>query len=210
MKKMLFLTICIFISAVLFAQQDSLVIESDGTISVQMDGEAVPLVEFLNPVGTIQAYGGTDDPNGWLICDGREVSKATYNRLYAAIGDFFGTPIDPVNNFVIPDLRGQFLRGLDNPGTEEGAAGVDPESVTRSIGTAQNDAFQGHHHRFHFYDSRKMTASDPYSAIRVATPTQVFSDAFVKTPISDGTNGSPRTAPETRPVNVAVNFIIKY
>ena len=40
-----------------------------------------------NPVGTVIAYMGKTVPDGYLLMDGREVSKETYADLYAVVGD---------------------------------------------------------------------------------------------------------------------------
>jgi hypothetical protein len=69
-----------------------------------------------DPVGSIQAYYGTTDPDGWLICDGRSTPTGSeYNALRALVGD------------KIPDLRGMFLRGLNN-GRNDGKGDTDDSS----------------------------------------------------------------------------------
>ena len=40
-----------------------------------------------------------------LLCDGREVSKASFPELYEYLGDSEGTPTDPTN-FVLPNFIG--------------------------------------------------------------------------------------------------------
>lgn len=55
------------------------------------------------PVGSIITYAGSSSPSGWLVCDGSEVSKNNYNRLYSVIGNTYGSPSDP-NNFNLPNL----------------------------------------------------------------------------------------------------------
>lgn len=74
-------------------------------------------VTLLNatPIGKIDMYAGLIDtnhsaPEGWLLCDGNEVSKTTYAGLYAVIGDFYGTPQNS-NNFVLPNMQGRFPVG---------------------------------------------------------------------------------------------------
>ncbi len=79
------------------------------------------------PVGTIMAYSGRTEPEGWLFCDGQEIGK-NFHELRALVGDR------------TPDLRGQFLRGYDPTGK------VDPEGSKRALGTFQNDEFMHHHH----------------------------------------------------------------
>jgi len=61
------------------------------------------------PVGTIFAKYCEDgivyvcyDGGGWLPCDGRMVSKARYQELFAVIGSIYG---GADGEFGIPDLR---------------------------------------------------------------------------------------------------------
>ncbi len=60
--------------------------------------------------GFIIGYGAADVPTGWLPCDGREVSRATYAALFAAIGETWGAG-DGSSTFLIPDGRGRALIG---------------------------------------------------------------------------------------------------
>lgn len=41
-------------------------------------------------VGTIQAFGGSTAPDGWLICDGSAISRTLYADLFAVIGETYG------------------------------------------------------------------------------------------------------------------------
>lgn len=76
------------------------------------------------PIGTISPFGGSVVPNGYLLCNGAEVLKTTYAELYAVIGDAFGTA-SANTKFVLPDLRGEFLRGAGtNSHTSQGNGGV--------------------------------------------------------------------------------------
>ncbi|MFN8370529.1 MAG: hypothetical protein U0T83_07905 [Bacteriovoracaceae bacterium] len=88
--------------------------------------------------------------------------------------------------------RGRFLRGIDN------GAGNDP-SGTRAPGATQTDAFQGHWHGE--YTSANAGAESGFYAASSGA-----GRSSSQAPISDGTNGAPRTATETRPKNVAVLY----
>ena len=73
------------------------------------------------PIGSIIAFGGTidrdwEDANGWLLCDGRLLDRTDprYAALGNAIGDSWGRDPNDVNGFRLPDLRGYFVRGVDN------------------------------------------------------------------------------------------------
>src|SRR5690554_6863461 len=62
------------------------------------------------PVGCVQMYAGSSEPDGWLFCDGREVSRTTYAELFAVIGTTYGAG-NGSTTFNLPDSRRQFPRG---------------------------------------------------------------------------------------------------
>lgn len=72
------------------------------------------------------------------------------------------------------------------------------------IGCSQ-DMLQGHKH----YDEMRYGAN-PWLANRVSGADGNGSKVNYGLPISDGTNGTPRTGYETRPVNIVMHYIIKY
>ena len=75
------------------------------------------------PLGTILAFGGTTAPAGWMLCQGQTISRTTYAKLFAIIGTTFGTG-DGSTTFNIPDLRGEFLRGVGtNSHANQGSGG---------------------------------------------------------------------------------------
>jgi len=51
--------------------------------------EAVPV--SIPPTGTIITYAGSTIPEGYLNCNGAEVSRNTYNTLFGAIGTTYGS-----------------------------------------------------------------------------------------------------------------------
>jgi phage-related tail fiber protein len=96
--------------------------------SSQMNANFQALAEAVStssvPPGTIIAYAGATIPAGWLACDGTAVSRTTYAALFTAVTTVHGGG-DGVATFNLPDLRGRFLRGVDNN------AGRDPEASSR-------------------------------------------------------------------------------
>ena len=62
------------------------------------------------PVGSVVEWTGTQTPQNWLLCDGREVSRTTYSELFAAIGTVWGAG-DGSTSFNIPDYRDKFVLG---------------------------------------------------------------------------------------------------
>lgn len=78
-----------------------------------------------SPIGSIIYYPAATIPFGWMECDGRTLNKNIYTNLFNIIGYTYG---GSGNNFNIPDLRGEFIRGWDN------GRGVDKN---RALGSSQ-------------------------------------------------------------------------
>lgn len=75
-------------------------------------------------------------PDGYIKANGAAISRTVYAWLFGIIGTAFGAG-DGSTTFNVPDLRGEFLRGLDD------GRGVD---AARVLGSWQADAFRAHVH----------------------------------------------------------------
>jgi len=84
------------------------------------------------PLGTISYFAMSAPPEGFLICNGAAVGRDTYPELFAAIGTVYGAG-NGSTTFNLPDLRGEFIRGVD------AGRGVDGGRV---LGSAQGDAIR--------------------------------------------------------------------
>lgn len=165
-------------------------------LSTGTDPSRVPSVEVLRqflaslgaqltPPGAVQAFARSTPPTGWLRANGAAVSRTTYNALFAAIGTTFGAG-DGSTTFNLPDLRGEFIRGLDD------GRGVD---AGRLIGTAQADALEAHTHG--------------YTKVIEGVVVQSGTGAtVVRSPTADTTSSTG--GDETRPRNVALLYCIKH
>src|SRR5690606_812425 len=79
---------------------------------------------FYPPTGTVLPYAGDAAPAGWLLCDGRAVSRTQYARLFEVIGTKFGAG-NGSTTFNLPDFRGRLPMGAADGagvGTREGSA----------------------------------------------------------------------------------------
>lgn len=167
--------------------------------------------QYLNPVGCVQMFAGSAAPSGWLLCNGQEYLKSAYPGLNSILSVGGTYPYGQTNgsggvgttHFKVPDFRAMFPRGASM-----GASTVQINSINytpQSLGTRQPDAMQGHKHNY--------TPPNPGTAIANVNGTNtgaILDAGSTSSPISDDTNGTPRTASETRPVNLSINFIIKY
>ena len=157
------------------------------------DGSALTGVTAV-PAGAVVAWTTGSAPTGWLICDGSAVSRSTYSGLFGVISDDYGAG-DGSSTFNLPDYRGEFLRGVD------GGRAVDPDRASRTdrgdsttgdnVGTKQGHMYASHNHSNG--DSGGSGAASPGNYGRA------FGNWFT------GSSGGN----ETRPRNVAVNWIIK-
>ena len=83
----------------------------DGQITTAKLASSVTLI----PAGVVSAFAGTAAPTGYLLCYGQTINRSQYADLFAAIGTTYGAG-DGSTTFVVPDLRGLVIAGLDNMG----------------------------------------------------------------------------------------------
>lgn len=67
------------------------------------------------PTGSFIYYGGIDVPDGYLLCNGANVSRTTYANLFSVIGTRYGEG-DGVTTFTLPNLDGRVLQGTNDTG----------------------------------------------------------------------------------------------
>lgn len=180
------------------------------------------LINQLVPPGTIVAFGGpvnggfgqpSNIPNGWLLCDGSVYDRTQYAALFQAIGTAWGAAGFIGNGFQVPDLRGQFLRGV-SAGT-----GRDPEAYARAplygggnfgdqVGSYQGHQIASHTHPLNVNNGRGYV-------LGVFVPGSVnpgwdAPGSYWNQTDTLSISVQPSGGTETRPKNAAVNYIIKY
>lgn len=81
-----------------------------GFLSQSFDADGNLIVADPNlavvPVGGYIPYAGATAPNGWLLCDGSQVSRVDYKTLFDSIGTTWGAG-DGSTTFNVPDIRGR-------------------------------------------------------------------------------------------------------
>ena len=70
--------------------------------------------------GQIAWFAQTEVPNGYLVCNGAEISRETYADLFNAIGTAFGSG-DGSTTFTLPNLIDKFAQGSTTVGTYKSA-----------------------------------------------------------------------------------------
>ena len=62
------------------------------------------------PAGTLLPFAGTAVPDGYLLCNGANVSRTDYANLFAAIGTKWGEG-DGSTTFTLPNFNDRFIEG---------------------------------------------------------------------------------------------------
>ena len=178
-------------SMTLYEKQNVELISNGSTWVVTSSYQPVP------PIGSIIAwhkdFSNTPAlPYGWVECNGQTLND----------------PGSPYHNQVIPNLNGD-PNGANSPGLSEKAR-MFLRGGTQS-GNGENDAFQGHRHSVSGNYNIAATCSNSGSDDRRADCTSYGTAVSISIgdPTTDGTNGTPRTASETRPKNMSVVWIMR-
>ena len=118
---------------------------------------SVPYAEVANnntstPIGSIMPFAGAINkiPEGWMLCNGEELSRIDYIELYDVIGNAWGYG-DATTTFNLPDLRGLFLRGVAHGSSNDPDKGSRQPTMTGgntndAVGSWQNYTYQSHKH----------------------------------------------------------------
>ena len=163
----------------------------------------------LVPVGTIQSYAGSVLPPGWAWCDGTAVPRTgKYSQLFSVVGEMYGRG-DGSSTFALPDLRGKFVRGLDRDGSMNDKDRVNGH---QGLGTPQDDSLASHSHAAKRTKAGEICGGCPQFEHMDVMVDNASADpnSATWTRISGMTTTAAAGGTETRPKNVAVNFIVKY
>lgn len=154
------------------------------------------------PAGSVILFAANTAPTGYLKANGATVSRSTYASLFAAIGTTFGAG-DGSTTFVLPDLRGEFIRGWDD------GRGVDSG---RAFGSAQLDALQNITGQLNYSNRRNVTsASGAFtSSANVSGAAGLDNTNSAASTVNFNASLVARTSTETRPRNIALLACIKF
>ena len=153
------------------------------------------------PSGSVIPFAGSTAPQGYLLCDGREVSRADYPFLFSVIGTTYGSG-DGSTTFNLPNLQDKFVQGAGtNAVGTEMSAGLPnitgdfvPGSVPANHGKYATGAFYG-------------TSGTGKENANSVTPTvQDYGFAFNASK-SNSIYGNSDTV---QPPAICMNYIIKY
>lgn len=167
----------------------------------------------IEPVGSIHMYAGAAAPTGYLFCNGDVISQTTYASLFAVVGSAYNTGGEGAGNFRLPDFRAMFPRGASMGAT--GTIQVNSLNYTpQSLGTRQSDATarkgltitdSGHSHNITVYDDFNSPAGNLVAGHNNGSTPNTGATQSATAGVTLGAGDA-----ETRPINLSVNFIIKF
>ena len=188
-------------------------------------------VDISVPTGAVFCMAVASVPSGYLECNGdASISRTTYAALFAVIGTTYGAG-DGSTTFQLPDLRGEFIRGLDR------GRNVDPnravavhqgfQNASHAHTTSATTTVGGHNHLFPG-DDQLTNANNAHGWPNrtVGTWTYDATSTFLSgtaniyrtsdtapsasTSVSVHTDGGTVAPDETRPRNMAMMYVIKF
>jgi microcystin-dependent protein len=150
------------------------------------------------PIGTVVAW-PSDAPlpsKRWMICNGGEAPySGSDDPIFLALGTRYGQAANTATHVKLPDFQGMFLRGLGSQGDAH---------VSRTIGEMQVDAIARHRHSglgISRHPSGRLASTGTKAATSPHDATGDNTDNLT------GMHSGGK--PETRPVNYAVQWIIR-
>lgn len=154
------------------------------------------------PIGIPIPFPGTTPPLGYALCNGQSFNTTSYPKL---------ATVYPTG--VIPDLRGEFIRGWDN------GRGVD---ASRALLSFQDEMFKSHGHTD---QGASLRFGGQPTGLSPGTSGSIFAKVYAHTNdgysfVSSRADGSwgvggggltsnSTGGAETRPRNVAYNYIVR-
>lgn len=185
------------------------------------------------PAGTIISYSGSIasftstamadsttliHKDGWAVCNGASVPKATYSQLFARIdtiwnasvnpltGSNQAAPADATNNFRIPNLQGTFLRGVGDftDNTKDTTLAVFQSSQNLSHSHTVVDTVTG---KKVIIATAGSAGSSDYIRVATSSIVELNTGAGFGTYAELANQSSGAT--ESRPQNVGVYYLIK-
>jgi len=200
-------------------------------ITVSTANLVAAVANALVPVSTVQSFARSTAPTGWLAANGDTIGSAAsnatnasadYSALFTVLWDNWTNtdlPIltsggsastrgaDAATDFAankrlpLPDLRGIFVRG-------SGSQTIGGIAYNKTFAAKEGDAFQGHYHTL--TNGSSIWRNTGGGALAGAGVSSASASITVDAPTTDGTSGTPRTATETRPANIALLYCIKF
>ncbi|MBN1819109.1 MAG: tail fiber protein, partial [Prolixibacteraceae bacterium] len=168
-----------------------------------------------SPPGVIVQFAGISAPDGYLLCEGQAVSRATYAGLFSVIGEIYG-PGDGYTTFNLPNLKSKIPVGYNNAETEFNALGKTGGEKNHTLTTTE---IPSHYHTYvdayfaeilGYMGGNSLFGADGYdfdNNFMYRTNTNSYSTS--PSNINTGSTGGGGAHNNLQPY-IVLNYIIKY
>lgn len=178
---------------------------------IDIKGERYYIESYMNPIpsGAVLPFAGVTTPKGFLLCDGSEVSRITYAKLFEIIGEKFGKG-DGSTTFNLPNLIDKFIEGTQNEVGQNVSAGLpNIRGILHRVLCSGNDAFEPVEGSGDYYISASSGSVDgsKHDVRFLASKGELKTDGTLKTDESEKVFGKSNTV---QPPAIKMQYIIKY
>lgn len=146
----------------------------------------------LVPIGSVFWLASETIPARYLRCDGAEVSRTDYAKLFAVIGTVFGAG-NGSTTFKLPDLRAAFIRGTGTSGSYKAVFGQTQNATYIKMNGRENG--NGSYNAYLVFSNGELGGNGTYVSNAGITERGALANGF-----SD----------YVRPYNMALTPIIRY
>ena len=157
------------------------------------------------PSGSVIPFAGSTAPQGYLLCDGREVSRADYPFLFSVIGTTYGEG-DGNTTFNLPNLQDKFIQGA---GTN--TVGTEKSAGLPNITGYTNDNLIGYQSP-NAYGAIRLNANYNYSSAMISDTDAISTNTRTTVLRFDASlsNSIYGNSDTVQPPAICMNYIIKY
>lgn len=153
--------------------------------------------------GMVVAFSANSAPkNGFLLCNGAEVSRTTYATLFSVIGITYGSG-DGSTTFNLPNLTDKFIQGSGTAGTVKSAG-------LPNINATWNSVFETANTGYKAGDSGAVSTSDSTRGYDMEVPNYAGSDYVKRTFNASRSNPIYGNSTTVQPPALTMRMYIKY
>ena len=175
----------------------------------RIGGVAFSHSSSATPIGTVVAFAGAAEPEGWRFCNGQDLDVEPGNQLLPILGTRYGpgkhNAAGDLIAVTLPDYRGMFLRGVAGDEKDPGWRSRTPLRPDATAKAGEVGTFEAESVGRHMHSIAIGRGGEPGGLL---VPASVVGSIPAAPSTGEPTTCTPSDC-ETRPRNVSVQFLIR-